>query len=118
MEGTECLLFGHDQTCVPFLQEDFWRMLWDHNAQTVVLLSKIDHEDFPVFWPPGQSKQTEGKGEDGVSADSSLSAGLELDCESFRVRFVEETVHQVIKQFSSLTQVLQPSFDNQDILYG
>ena len=76
-------------------------MLWDHNAQTVVLLSKIDHEEFPIFWPPGQVKQAdcEKGAEDGTtSADSSLSAtaaGLELDCESFRVRFVEETVHQV-----------------------
>ena len=32
-------------------KEDFWRMLWDHNAQTVVLLSKVDHTLFPMFWP-------------------------------------------------------------------
>jgi len=85
-------------------------MLWDHNAQTVVLLSKIDHEDFPVFWPPGQAKQTEG--EDGVSANSSLSAGLELDCESFRVRFVEETVHQ---GHSTLDFVVSSAHDDYEL---
>ena len=54
------------------IKEDFWRMLWDHNAQTVVLLSTLK-ENFEVFWP---------------------SKDAEFDCETFRVRFVEETVHE------------------------
>jgi len=30
---------------------NFWQMLCDHNVSTVVLLSLVDDEDFPVFWP-------------------------------------------------------------------
>jgi len=29
---------------------DFWKMLWDHKAQSVVLLTPLS-DDFPVFWP-------------------------------------------------------------------
>lgn len=60
--------------------EDFWRMLWDHNAQTIVLLSSVDNEDFVQFWP---------------------SKSSDLNLETFRVRFIEETdqrVHQYIVQ--------------------
>lgn len=31
-------------------RDAFWTMLWDHNAQTVVLLTSIT-DDYPVFWP-------------------------------------------------------------------
>ncbi|XP_055699332.1 tyrosine-protein phosphatase 99A isoform X3 [Phlebotomus papatasi] len=31
--------------------QDFWQMIWDHNAQTIVLLSSIDDTNFPQFWP-------------------------------------------------------------------
>ena len=31
---------------------DFWQMVWDHNAQTVVLLNAVDEEaGYPQFWP-------------------------------------------------------------------
>ena len=53
-------------------KDEFWRMLWDHNAQTVVLLSPVK-EDFPIFWPLRDE---------------------EFDQESFRVRFIEEVVHE------------------------
>uniref|UniRef100_A0A182SM08 Tyrosine-protein phosphatase domain-containing protein n=1 Tax=Anopheles maculatus TaxID=74869 RepID=A0A182SM08_9DIPT len=31
--------------------KDFWQMVWDHNAQTVVLLSSVDNMSFLQFWP-------------------------------------------------------------------
>lgn len=31
---------------------DFWQMIWDHNAQTVVVLTGVDEEKgYPQFWP-------------------------------------------------------------------
>lgn len=54
------------------VKEDFWRMLWDHNAQTVVLLSPSE-EDYPVFWPLREK---------------------DFELETFRVRFVDEAVHE------------------------
>ncbi|KAB0798293.1 hypothetical protein PPYR_09286 [Photinus pyralis] len=33
--------------------KDFWQMVWDHNAQTIVMLSIID-EEFEMFWPTEQ----------------------------------------------------------------
>ena len=33
---------------------DFWRMLWDHNVRTAVVLSPVQHPEFGVFWPGTQ----------------------------------------------------------------
>ncbi|XP_054161930.1 tyrosine-protein phosphatase 99A-like isoform X2 [Oppia nitens] len=31
---------------------DFWQMVWDHNSQSIVILSSIiDEKEFPQFWP-------------------------------------------------------------------
>ncbi|XP_055315021.1 tyrosine-protein phosphatase 99A isoform X1 [Sitodiplosis mosellana] len=30
---------------------DFWQMIWDHNVQTVVLLSSLDDISYQQFWP-------------------------------------------------------------------
>ncbi|XP_015791825.1 tyrosine-protein phosphatase 99A isoform X1 [Tetranychus urticae] len=31
---------------------DFWQMIWDHNVQTIVVLTPvIDEKEFPQFWP-------------------------------------------------------------------
>lgn len=54
-------------------RDAFWTMLWDHNAQTVVLLTTIEEELMPVFWPK--------KGEE-----------FNLDC--FKVRYIEEALHE------------------------
>jgi len=48
-------------------------MLWDHNAQTVVLLSPLEDPEFPVFWPVRET---------------------DFELETFRVRFVDEAVHE------------------------
>ncbi|KAJ9581538.1 hypothetical protein L9F63_023279 [Diploptera punctata] len=50
--------------------QDFWQMVWDHNAQTIVLLSSSDDPEFGVFWPMGED---------------------DMEAENFRVKFVEES---------------------------
>ncbi|KAI4504305.1 hypothetical protein M0802_000776 [Mischocyttarus mexicanus] len=55
---------------------EFWQMMWDHNAQTIVMLTQCD-EEYPEFWP------TEGN---------------DLESETFRVRLcgIKETVNGII----------------------
>jgi receptor-type tyrosine-protein phosphatase gamma len=33
---------------------DFWRMLWDQNVRTVVILSPVTQPEFGIFWPGPQ----------------------------------------------------------------
>ncbi|TRY69985.1 hypothetical protein TCAL_10021 [Tigriopus californicus] len=55
-------------------KHEFWRMLWDHNVQTIVLLSSMeDLTEFPIFWP---------------------ILDEEFDLETFRVRFIEKATHE------------------------
>jgi len=58
----------------------FWQMVWDHNAQTVVLLSPVDDQEYCIFWPLERE---------------------EIDCDQFRVRFTSERQqgHFVIRDF-------------------
>ncbi|EFX89509.1 hypothetical protein DAPPUDRAFT_233531, partial [Daphnia pulex] len=48
---------------------DFWQMVWDHNSQTVVVLSDTTDKDYQVFWPLKQA---------------------DVEFENFRVRFIDE----------------------------
>ena len=48
---------------------DFWQMVWDHNSQTVVVLSDAADEEYQIFWPLKQA---------------------DVEFENFRVRFIEE----------------------------
>lgn len=50
---------------------DFWQMIWDHNVQTIVMLSSvIDEKEFPQFWPDKED---------------------EADYGSFKVKLIEES---------------------------
>lgn len=50
---------------------DFWQMVWDHNAITIVVLSSIiDEKEFPQFWPEKEDETDHG---------------------SFKVKLMEET---------------------------
>ncbi|XP_037070696.1 tyrosine-protein phosphatase 99A-like isoform X1 [Pollicipes pollicipes] len=59
----------------------FWQMVWDHNAQTAVLLSPVDDQEYCIFWPLERE---------------------EIDCDQFRVRFTSERQHGqfVIRDFT------------------
>lgn len=40
---------------------DFWQMVWDHNVQTIVMLSSvIDEKEFPQFWPDREDEADYG----------------------------------------------------------
>lgn len=39
---------------------DFWQMVWDHNSQTIVMLSVVDEKEYPQFWPDSDEEQDYG----------------------------------------------------------
>ncbi|ELU14810.1 hypothetical protein CAPTEDRAFT_148361 [Capitella teleta] len=78
---------------LPSTQEDFWRMVWEHNSMTIVLLNPPDPEketDFPIFWP---------------------SRGTDLEYGHFTVTFVEENpdMHLLTRDF--LLQSTQDDYE-------
>ncbi|XP_065165511.1 tyrosine-protein phosphatase 99A isoform X2 [Atheta coriaria] len=70
--------------------KDFWQMVWDHNAQTVVMLSIIDNQDFEVFWPVDQDT---------------------IDAENYKVKLVNEVAQSsyVTREFTM--QSLQDDYE-------
>ncbi|ODN00699.1 Tyrosine-protein phosphatase 99A [Orchesella cincta] len=36
---------------------EFWQMCWDHSVQTVVVLTAMDDQEYPTFWPSPQEGQ-------------------------------------------------------------
>ncbi len=72
-------------------RSEFWRMLWDHNAQTIVLLSALNEDDgCPVFWP---------------------LLDEEFDLEVFRVRFIERNVHSGHSTFDFVLSSCQDDYE-------
>lgn len=66
---------------LPHTVNDFWQMVWDHNAQTLVVLSHIDNQDFDTFWP--------------ATADPSST----IDSDTYRVRLTHaqhQTTHSTL----------------------
>ncbi|XP_049824073.1 tyrosine-protein phosphatase 99A isoform X2 [Aethina tumida] len=70
--------------------KDFWQMVWDHNAQLIVMLSILDNQDFEVFWPVEQET---------------------IDTESFKVKLVNELIHNTYLTREFIMQSLQDDYE-------
>ncbi|CAH0561937.1 unnamed protein product [Brassicogethes aeneus] len=70
--------------------KDFWQMVWDHNAQLIVMLSIVDNQDFHVFWP--------------VEQDT-------IDTDSFKVKLANEQIHGAYLTRDFLMQSLQDDYE-------
>ena len=70
---------------------DFWQMVWDHNAQTVVVLTNIDEEKgFPQIWPHPEE---------------------DFDTEHWKVRFLEEKLHSGLSTMEVAVQSTQDDYE-------
>lgn len=80
---------------------DFWQMIWDHNAQTIVLLSAVDDaQGYPAFWPSEKNAT--------------------LDSDNFKVKSIEEseldgtvsrdfTIQSLHDDYELTVRIIQPS---------
>lgn len=75
---------------LPHTVISFWQMVWDHNAQTIVMVSTIDNEEFEVFWP--------------VVPET-------MEGETFKIRMMNENVQStyVVREF--IMQSLQDDYE-------
>jgi len=69
---------------------DFWKMLWDYKAQSVVLLTPLS-EDLPVFWP--------------IKFE-------EYDLDYFKVKHINEAIHE---RYSTLYFVVSSRYDDYEL---
>ncbi|CAL4156072.1 unnamed protein product, partial [Meganyctiphanes norvegica] len=70
---------------------DFWQMIWDHNAQTVVVLTHADeNQGFPQFWP---------------------AQHIDLDSENWKVRYLEEKLNAGLVTIDCAVQSLQDDYE-------
>ena len=43
--------------CLLSAPQDFWRLIWDYNVKTVVLLGAFEaSNEFPMFWPDSEEE--------------------------------------------------------------
>uniref|UniRef100_A0A1B6I8F7 Protein-tyrosine-phosphatase n=1 Tax=Homalodisca liturata TaxID=320908 RepID=A0A1B6I8F7_9HEMI len=109
----EFILTQHPLTSTVF---DFWQMVWDHNAQTVVLLSPLtpDSEEYCVFWPAegetldGENfkvKLIEESELDGTVSRDLTVQSLQDDCE-LTVRIIQSPVPEPLSDLPALFQLL------------
>ncbi|XP_049782864.1 tyrosine-protein phosphatase 99A-like isoform X1 [Schistocerca cancellata] len=75
---------------MPHTVHDFWQMVWDHNAQTIVMLSYIDGQDFGIFWPIENE---------------------EIDCENFKVKYVDTAENETCMTMNVVLQSLQDDYE-------
>lgn len=70
--------------------KDFWQMVWDHNAQVIVVLSIIDNQDFEIFWPMEQDT---------------------IDADSYKIKLVHEHVQSTYLTRDFTMQSMQDDYE-------
>ncbi|XP_075218273.1 protein tyrosine phosphatase 99A isoform X2 [Lycorma delicatula] len=99
---------------------DFWQMVWDHNAQTIVLLSSVDSNHLPsspseygIFWPRENETTLDGKNfkvkcvEEGTVSRDLTVQSLQDDYE-LAVRIIEppSSSNQITSDLPALVNLL------------
>ncbi|KAG8195656.1 hypothetical protein JTE90_004989 [Oedothorax gibbosus] len=69
---------------------DFWQMVFDHNSQTVVVLSSVDEKEFPCFWP---------------------KKGEEIDHGGFKLKMVDESCQEAFVTRDFIMQATQDEYE-------